>query len=194
MRKDATLRVATRAAWRAWLRRHHAREAEIWLVFPKRHTGQAGISYDDALDEALCFGWIDSIVRRLDDDTYARKFTPRRVGSVWSARNRRRVARLIWARRMTLAGLAKINFNLAEGEMAQALATPPTRRAAALPKEMARALQSHPEAWAFFNRLAPSYRRNYVLWLTEAKRPETRARRLEEAIARLAAGKTLGLK
>jgi len=76
-----TLEVGSRREWRAWLQDHHDSEAEIWLVFPKRHTGRASLSYDDAVEEALCFGWVDSLIRRLDDDRYARKFTPRRPDS-----------------------------------------------------------------------------------------------------------------
>ena len=87
-----TLEVRTRQEWRNWLQDHHSSESEIWLVFHKRHTGLDGISYDPAVEEAICFGWIDSIVRRLDDDHYARKFTPRKSDSRWSTINRRRYA------------------------------------------------------------------------------------------------------
>src|SRR5438309_8685869 len=87
-----TLDVRTRQLWRRWLQEHHDSEFEIWLVFPKRHTAEKSISYDDAVEEALCFGWIDSIVKRLDDDRYARKFTPRKPDSKWSTINRRRYA------------------------------------------------------------------------------------------------------
>jgi SAM-dependent methyltransferase len=89
-----TLEVRTRLAWRKWLAKHHASEREIWLVFYKRHTGVAGLEYRDALEEALCYGWIDSVLRRLDDERYAHKFTPRKPGSNWSPTNRRLYARL----------------------------------------------------------------------------------------------------
>ena len=89
-----TLLVRTLDQWRDWLAKHHASESEVWLIFHKRHTGVASIDYKDALDEALCFGWVDSLVKRLDDRRYARKFTPRRADSRWSAVNRKRYAEL----------------------------------------------------------------------------------------------------
>jgi uncharacterized protein YdeI (YjbR/CyaY-like superfamily) len=90
-----TLHPTTRAAWRAWLAAHHDRETEIWLVYNKRHTGELRVEYDDAVEEALCFGWIDSIVRTIDEDRYAQKFTPRKAKSKWSELNRRRFAKLV---------------------------------------------------------------------------------------------------
>jgi uncharacterized protein YdeI (YjbR/CyaY-like superfamily) len=101
------LHVTSRDAWRAWLARHHDTKTEIWLVFHKKHTGQPGVAYGDAVEEALCFGWIDSIVRRLDEDRYAQKFTPRKPKSNWSDSNLRRFARMVGEGRMTAAGLAK---------------------------------------------------------------------------------------
>jgi uncharacterized protein YdeI (YjbR/CyaY-like superfamily) len=90
----ATLDVRKRPQWRKWLEAHHESTSEIWLVFHKRHTAEGCLSYDDAVEEALCFGWIDSIVRRLDEDRYARKFTPRKPESRWSTINRQRYAEL----------------------------------------------------------------------------------------------------
>src|SRR6516225_5280720 len=89
-----TLDVRTRPDWRQWLQEHHDSESEIWLVFHKRHTAEPSLGYDDAVEEALCFGWIDSLIRRLDDDRYARKFTPRKADSAWSTINQRRYADL----------------------------------------------------------------------------------------------------
>ena len=89
-----TVEVGSRKAWRKWLQGHHDSVSEIWLVFHKRHTGVVTLSYDDAVEEGLCYGWIDSIIRRLDDDRYARKFTPRKTDSKWSSINRRRYADL----------------------------------------------------------------------------------------------------
>jgi uncharacterized protein YdeI (YjbR/CyaY-like superfamily) len=102
-----TLHVTGRQEWRAWLEAHHDSETEIWLVFYKQHTGRPGIAFQDALDEALCFGWIDVLVRRLDDERYARKFTPRKPKSAWSEANRRRFAELVQDGSMTPAGHAK---------------------------------------------------------------------------------------
>jgi uncharacterized protein YdeI (YjbR/CyaY-like superfamily) len=183
------LEVTTREAWRAWLADRHDREREIWLVFWKKHTGKPSLPYVDAVDEALCCGWIDSLVRRLDDERYAQKFTPRKAKSSWTDLNRRRFARLVEEGRMTAAGLAK-------GPPPAAATAPPSRPdpAAAIPGDVEAALRAHGEAWESFTRLAPSHRRNYVRWIDAAKRPETRARRAAEAVARLVRNEKLGLK
>ena len=187
------LRVTTRAAWRAWLAAHHATAREVWLVFAKVHTGKPRVPYAVAVEEALCFGWIDSIVRRLDDETYAQKFTPRRAGSRWSEINKERARRLIAAGLMTEAGRAKINARALAARPAPRVARP---RLSTLepPPYLVRALRRNPLAWATFSRLAPSHRGAYVFWITEAKREETRERRIREAVALLAAGRKLPLK
>jgi uncharacterized protein YdeI (YjbR/CyaY-like superfamily) len=181
------LHFVDRRRWRAWLRQHHRKTKEVWLVFYKKRTGLASISYDAAVEEALCYGWIDSIVKRLDDERYARKFTPRTDTRRWSPSNLARARRLIAAGRMTKAGLAKLDADLDAPAPAPA-------RSLRVPPFFAAALKRNPAAREFFDSLAPSYRRHYVGWVSSAKREETRARRLEEAVALLAAGKKLGLK
>src|SRR5207248_6123233 len=109
MEIGTTLYVKDRRQWRSWLARHHRTAPEIWLIYYKKHSGRPRIPYEDAVEEALCFGWIDSIVKAIDGETFAQKFTPRRDSSKWSALNRRRVRKLIQEGRMTEAGLAKIN-------------------------------------------------------------------------------------
>jgi uncharacterized protein YdeI (YjbR/CyaY-like superfamily) len=99
-----TLRVRSRAQWRAWLQRHHADRTEIWLVYYKKGSGKTGISYDDSVEEALCFGWVDGQIKGLDAISYAGRFTPRRPGSNWSASNRERIGRLLRQGLMTEAG------------------------------------------------------------------------------------------
>jgi uncharacterized protein YdeI (YjbR/CyaY-like superfamily) len=183
------LEVTTRAEWRAWLARHHDREREIWLVFWKKHTGKPSLPYAEAVDEALCFGWIDSLVRRLDDERYAQKFTPRKDKSSWTDLNRRRFARLVEEGRMTPAGLAK-----GPPPATAAGPRPPRDPAAAVPGDVEAALRAQGDAWVNFTRLAPSYRRLYVGWIEAAKRPETRARRLAEAVGKLARNEKLGMK
>jgi uncharacterized protein YdeI (YjbR/CyaY-like superfamily) len=181
-----TLDVRTRAKWRRWLQTHHDRASEIWLVFHKRHTGVGCLTYDDAVEEALCFGWIDSIVRRLDDSRYARKFTPRRADSKWSTANRTRYEDLAARGLLTRAGLQRAPT----GRSGDA----PRPSATELPKYLEKALKAEPLAWSFFEQLAPSHRRSYIGWIDSAKREETRARRVGEAIRLLAAGRKLGLK
>ena len=180
-----TFRARTPAQWRAWLQTHHDSEAEVWLVFHKRHTGRTSIAYLDALDEALCFGWIDSLIRRIDDECYARKFTPRKPDSRWSAINRERYAKLAASGRLMPAGLER----------------PPTERSYApkptipkMPRYIAEALRERPKALGHFRGLPPSQRRLFMGWIDSAKKRETKLRRLAEALRLLSAGKRLGLK
>jgi uncharacterized protein YdeI (YjbR/CyaY-like superfamily) len=180
-----TLQVRTRRQWRAWLAKHHASSPGVWVVFFKAHTGVTSIPYEDTVREALCFGWIDSLVKRLDDDRYALKVTPRQPTSKWSDSNRKRWRELKAAGLLTSAGLA----------------APPTNNTYAprpvvpsLPLYIRNALKTDSRAWEFFRKLAPACRRDFVVWIHTAKRPETRDRRIRESIRLLAAGKKLGLK
>ena len=185
-----TLYVADRAAWRAWLEENHAREREVWLVYYKKHTGRPRVPYDDAVEEALCFGWVDSIVRRLDEDSYLQKFTPRKARSNWCESNVKRARKLIAEGRMTKAGLDAI----AEGALDTKFAPRPKSKEVEVPRFFSAALKKTPKAWENFNALAPSYRRDYVNWVTQAKRDETRERRLREAARLLSENKKLGMK
>jgi uncharacterized protein YdeI (YjbR/CyaY-like superfamily) len=181
-----TLDVRTREDWRKWLADHHASELEVWLIYHKQHTGVPSVDYMDSVDEALCFGWIDSLIRRIDEERYARKFTPRKPDSKWSTTNRKRYAELKAGGRLMRAGLDR----------------PPTHRSgdaprpsiATLPPYIQEALGKNPAAWKFFQTLAPSYRRLYVAWIDSAKQHETKVRRLQQATGLLAQGKKLGLK
>src|SRR2546423_2087867 len=114
MKLGNTLYVTNRKDWRAWLRENHARENEVWLIYYKKHTGQPRIPYDDAVEEALCYGWIDSLVQRMDDARTAQRFSPRRPKSNLSETNRERARRLIKSKKMTRFGLEKIKAQLDE--------------------------------------------------------------------------------
>jgi uncharacterized protein YdeI (YjbR/CyaY-like superfamily) len=184
-----TFYAPDRAAWRAWLAANGSATRELWLIFCKKHTGMPCVSYDEAVEEALCFGWIDGLMKRMDDDRYAQRFSPRKPGSSWSELNKARVRKMVAAGRMTPAGLATVTFPLDPAEDASAPRTAP-----ALTDDLLARLQADEAAWANFSRLAPSHRRQYVGWIMDAVKPETRLRRLEEAIARLAAGQPLGMK
>jgi uncharacterized protein YdeI (YjbR/CyaY-like superfamily) len=184
------LYVTDRAAWRAWLEEHHAREREVWLVYYKKHTGRPRIPYDDAVEEALCFGWIDSTVRRLDEESYLQRFTPRKARSNWCESNVERARRLISEGRMTKAGLDAI----AEGALGAQFAPRRKSKEVKVPRFISDALKKTPKALANFDALAPSYRREYVDWITQAKRDETRERRLLEAARLLSENKKLGMK
>jgi len=168
-----TLYVRNRSEWRSWLEKNAAESAEIWLVYYKKHTGKPSVPYDDAVEEALCFGWIDSIVKTIDDETYAQKFTPRKAKSKWSASNIERMQRMIAESKMTPAGLA-----LFEGYEARTVQPHPT----SLPKELETAFRAHKAAWRTFSAFPPGYRRMCIAWVASAKRVETQRKRLEKLI------------
>jgi uncharacterized protein YdeI (YjbR/CyaY-like superfamily) len=190
MALSKTLYVTNRDEWRAWLASHHASEAEVWLIYYKKQSGRPRIPYDDAVEEALCFGWIDSLVKRIDDERFAQKFTPRRDCTRWSALNKGRVRKLIREGRMTEAGLAKIDLATLDEEPP----AKPSRTDPGLPPFVNQALRASPTAWKNFQNLAPSQRRLYVGWILHAKKEETRQRRLREAVSLLEQNKKLGLK
>ncbi|MDQ6886579.1 MAG: YdeI/OmpD-associated family protein [Gemmatimonadota bacterium] len=175
--------------WRQWLAEHHDSESEVWLVFHRLHTGVASIDYKDALDEALCFGWVDSLVKRLDDRRYARKFTPRRADSRWSTINRKRYAALEASERLTPAGINRAPTGRSYGPLPPRFEMP-----SEVPAYIQTALRKHPPALRHFEALAPSHRRRYLGWIESAKQDETKARRVKEAIRLLTAGRVLGLK
>jgi len=181
--------VRTLEKWRDWLTQHHSSVSEVWLIFYKRHTGLASIAYKDARDEALCFGWVDSLVKRLDDRRYAQKFTPRRADSRWSAVNRKRYAELKAAGRLKPPGIER-----PPTDRGYAPRPPRLPMSSQPPAYIEAALRNRPTALRHFEALAPSQRRRYLAWIESAKREETKLRRLKEAIRLLASGKVLGLK
>jgi uncharacterized protein YdeI (YjbR/CyaY-like superfamily) len=189
MKITQTFSAPDRAAWHAWLAENGKRTSEIWLVYYKAGTGKPSISYNESLEEALCFGWVDSIIQKIDEEKYARKFTPRKSGSKWSELNKHLAAKLISEGRMTRAGLDKVDFPLSEAQ-----STRPKRPKLPLPDWLKAGLMTSPKAWEHFQKLAPSHQRNYIGWISEAKKEETRQRRIQEAIARLEKNETLGLK
>ena len=185
---EKLLYVKDRDEWRAWLQEHHATERDVWLVYYKKHTGRPRVPYDEAVEEALCFGWIDSIAKTVDEDRSAQRFSPRKDRRNWTQLNLDRVQKMIRQGRMTDAGLTVLP---------PAGAPPPRERYqvdAPLPEIFARGLEANPTAAANFHGLAPSYRRDYVRWVTEAKKEETRQRRLAEALRMLEENRKPGLK
>jgi len=181
-----------RAAWRAWLAANHASEpAGVWLVYYKQHTGKPSIDYEASVEEALCYGWIDGLIRRLDDDRYARKFTPRRRDSYWSASNRDRAERLISEGLMSPAGLELIEAAKASGRW---LEDPRPQVDADPAPEFRVALAASPKAADFFASLTEAQRQRFVTWINLAKTTETRHRRVAESVALLEQGQKLGMK
>jgi uncharacterized protein YdeI (YjbR/CyaY-like superfamily) len=177
------------AAWRAWLEAHQDDETGVWLTLAKKGTTEpTSLSYDEALDEALCFGWIDGQVRRLDERTYRQRFTPRRARSPWSRRNVGLVQRLVEEGRMHPRGLAEVERAQADGRWEAAYAGPATIE---VPDDLAAALAAEPRALATFERLTSQNRYSVLLRVSSAKRADTRARRIEQFVAMLARGETI---
>jgi uncharacterized protein YdeI (YjbR/CyaY-like superfamily) len=172
----------SRKAWRDWLAQHHGTSTGIWLVYAKKGSGLPSLRYADAVEEALCFGWIDSLVHPIDDRLYQQVFTPRKLTSGWSALNKSRVARLIAEGQMTPAGMALVRVAKKTGtwtalDHAESLTVPP---------ELRRAIAGHPAARKHWPGVPPGARKQFLYWLGDAKRPETRARRIAKIVALVA--------
>jgi uncharacterized protein YdeI (YjbR/CyaY-like superfamily) len=182
------LLVRDAQAWRAWLEARHGEEPEVWLVLAKKGTTEpTSLTYDQALEEALCFGWIDGQMRRRDEATSLQRFTPRRSRSTWSKRNVGIAERLIAERRMHPAGLAEVERAKADGRWEAAYAGAATIE---VPEDLRKALAAEPKARAMFERLNGQNRYAVLYRITTAKRPETRARRIDQFVAMLARGET----
>ena len=180
--------VRSPAAFRAWLAKHHAKTPELLVGFHKKGSGKPGITWPESVDEALCFGWIDGIRRRLDDDSYTIRFTPRRPRSTWSQVNIRRVAELQRLGRMTAAGLQVFARRTASRSGTYSFEQ---RKNPSLDPASVRQLRADAAAWAFFNRQPPSYQRTAKWWVVSAKRPATREKRLQILISCSAAGRRI---
>lgn len=174
------------ADWRNWLTKNHDREREVWLVYFKAASGTTNIDYESSVEETLCFGWIDSIIQKIDEVKYARKFNPRRMGSKWSETNKRRIVKVIREGRITEAGMAKVTFDVSKVDIRKPKPKRPTMK---MPEEIEKALQSRPNAWEAFQRITPSLQRNYILWLSDAKKPDTFERRLDLLVHEVMSGK-----
>lgn len=176
------------AEFRAWLETYHAAAAELWVGFHRKGTGRPSLTWPESVAEALCFGWIDGVRKRLDAESYAIRFTPRRPGSIWSAVNLARMEELVAAGRVAPAGLAAWERRSAAKS---AVYSYDRQSAAAFDPALARRFRAAKRAWAFFEAQPPGYRRVATHWVTSAKRQETRLRRLAKLIDCSAAGERL---
>ena len=190
MEKLQEIYLSERHSWRDWLAENHADCPGVWLIYFKKHTGIERIAYDDAVEEALCFGWIDSTVRRLDNQRYAQKFVPRRARSNWSGHNRARAEKLIASGSMMPAGMEKIEVARANGEWEKALEDRIDRP---MPLEFKKALTDDSKAGASYRGLTPTQRKYFINWIAEAKKPETRERRAAKAVEMLREGRKPGM-
>lgn len=185
------LHITDRDDWRAWLEKHHATEKEIWLIHYKKHTGKPSLPYEHAIEEALCFGWIDGIMKRIDDEKYALRYSPRKRDSIWSELNKKRADKMIRQGKMTEAGLAKIEHAKASGEWEQARIREDHTN---IPLDLQQALEDNPQAKKNFEKLAPSYKKQFIGWITSAKTDATRQRRLAETVRLAHENKKPGMK
>ena len=179
MKLGKTVYAKNRKEWRAWLAKHHAKAKEIWLVYYKKHSGKPRIPYDDAVEEALCFGWIDSTVKTVDADSFAQRFTPRRHGSEWSELNKERVRKLLANGKMTPAGMAHAHLQL---KIKKFVVAPDVRKA----------LQDA-DAWLYFLKFSERYKRIRIAWIEAARyRPEIFRQRLGYFVKMTAQNKKYG--
>lgn len=174
------------AAFRKWLESNHDSAADLWVGYYRKASGKTAMTYPEAVEEALCFGWIDGLTYRVDDEVHTNRFTPRRKGSNWSGPNIAKVAELKKAGRMHPAGLRAFEERDRRKDQPY-LRDNPLRQA--LPPELERQIKAQPAAWTYWQAQTPSYRRQAAFWILSAVRPETRERRLASLIEDSAAGR-----
>jgi uncharacterized protein YdeI (YjbR/CyaY-like superfamily) len=175
------------ADFRQWLERHHAKDAELWVGFYKKDSGKGGISYKEAVDTALCFGWIDGVKKRVDADSYMHRFTPRKRDSYWSAVNTRRMNELITLGLAAAAGLAA--FERRDDKKTKRYSF--EREAAAFDTAIERRFKANAGAWTFFTAQPPGYRKLLTFWVMSAKQEQTRLRRLDTLMKMSSEGKRM---
>ena len=172
----------SRYEFRKWLEKNHAKKSELWLLFYKVKTGKKCVRYAEAVEEAICFGWIDGILKRIDDEKHAQRFTPRNPKSIWSKVNKERAKRMISEGKMTDAGLIKINEAKKSGWWKNAYTT--TRRDYEMSADMKKVLMSDRTAWKNFQNFSKSSQNLYIFWVNYAKRDETKKKRIQLVLER----------
>lgn len=179
-----------RDEWRSWLANYHDKSKEIWLIYYKKHIDKQSVKQPEAVEEALCYGWIDSIVKRIDDECYMQKFTPRNNKSIWSDLNKKRVKELINNGKMTKHGLRKINVAKMNG-MWNKISN--TTNLNFLPKDLKEEFSKNKILFNNWNKLSPSHKKRYLYWINSAKRKETIKNRLDRSIKLILNNEKLGI-
>jgi len=187
-----TLYITNRASWRTWLEENHSSKKDVWLLYYKRHTCKPRIPYDEAVEEAICFGWIDSIIKRIDENTYCQRFTPRREKSKWSELNIERAKRLIAEGRMTDHGLKHYNKTLSNPKLI--ISSNTGMKSHLLPDELLESLKGERDAYKNFMSFSPSYRSLCISWILSAKKYETRQKRISEVTIKSSKKEKIGMK
>ena len=180
-----TLYIANRKKLRSWFKKNHKTEKEVWLIYYKKHTGKPRIPYNDAVEEALCYGWIDSIVKKIDEEKFAQRFTPRRKNSQLSDMNKERIRHLVKQKKMTAAGLAAINHAFINFSDDEKLRVAP---------DILKALKQDKNIWKNFQKFSESYKRVRIGWIESArKRPDILNQRLRYFLKMTAKNKMYGM-
>ena len=184
----------TRGQWRKWLEKNHSTAPGIWMIYYKKETGKRKFDMADAVEEALCFGWIDSVAQKLDDERSMQKFTPRKPKSIWSKINKKRIEKLIEQKLMTPAGLATIERAKENGSWDTLNSSDLHTDNNSMPDDLEKALSKNKKALANFLAFPPSYRKRFLFWIDSAKTPGTKAARIEQTFLMAAANKKPGPK
>lgn len=177
-----TIEAGTRKVWRAWLQKNYNKEKKVHLISYKKHTGKPALTHRESMEEAICFGWIDTTLKRLDEDRFQRTFVKRTSKGKWSKNTLSYAEQLIKEKKMTKAGMEMYQHGLKNGVIDHGLPKNP-----ATPKDLLTVMS--PEAKKFFTTLAPSYKRSYIYWIERAKLPETRKKRIQIVAQRAEEGK-----
>lgn len=193
-----TTHPRTRKVWRQWLEKNHTSSPGIWMIYYKKETGKRRFGYDEAVEEALCFGWIDSLPRKLDAERSMLKFTPRKPKSVWSRLNKTRIEKLVKNGLMTPAGMAKIEQAKKDGSWDTLTPSDTHTDGNSMPADLLKAFSKNlpggqgKKALENFKAFSPSYRKQFLSWIDSAKRPETKAQRICQTVLMAAANKKPG--
>jgi uncharacterized protein YdeI (YjbR/CyaY-like superfamily) len=179
MTEQTELYFKNREDWRNWLEQNHLKSEGIWMVYFKKHTKKESIIYNEGVEEALCFGWIDSIIKSIDNERYKQKYTPRRKNSVWSVVNKKRVEKMIKEGKMTEAGLKLVEDAKKNGRWDKAY---DNKVKPEMPVDLLEALKMNLKAYENFMKFAPGHQTTYIHWLNSAKREETKKSRIEKII------------
>ena len=189
MKNAEVVYITNRKEWRNWLKENHNLKKEIWLIYYKRHTNKPRIPYNDAVEEAICFGWIDSTIKSIDNEKYMQKFTPRNKRSKWSDLNKERAKKMITAKKMTKVGFIKL-----DDVDLNSRGKKETKKELKIPGDLKKELKNKTDTWQNFNNLAPSYKKQYIDWLNSSKKDETRQKRIKEITDKLEKNEKLGMK
>ena len=189
-----TIHPKTRKAWRQWLQKNHASSPGVWMIYYKKQTGRRKLDYGEAVEEALCFGWIDSLPRKLDDQRAMLKFTPRKPKSAWSQLNKTRINKLIGEDLMTASGLVKIEQAKRDGSWDKLTSSDSHIDSNTLPPGLLEALSKNKKALENFKSFPPGYRKRFLFWVDSAKQPETKNTRIKQTVQMSLANKKPGIK